>query len=585
MKKIFALFAAVLFAGGMMAEGLLIEQTYPGNPSSKVSSYSKSFTLTTNGYTLTYQNINNGSASDSWDAIRAGSKNGASVATITVGPVAEKVSKVLINFTQVDASKTSELYLQVAGDSEFTEPAKINATIAVGEVVFEIAEPAENLHYQVVMDMQKASANGFNRFNKIQFISPDGGTPIVPAVCDTVSVAQALDSTMLLDSMATSKNEFVVRGFVVDAESFIWATGKQIFYLADDAENSKEQRFQAYMCAAKEDGQALPVLNGDEIYLKGYLYKYYNATDSVFVAEIKDGVATFINKVEGDRSRPAPDTIDVARALVIGDSIGQNNTSSGEYVIEGYVTALTDNKGVPTADGGWASYGNQCMWVADSFDAAAVTKETAFFVYQGVAAEQVHIGAKIRFTCAIKNYNGMIENATPKMEVTILENGADPNTFVVPEGYITCAEAVALAADIENPTADQKIVKGAAVKVCGVVVNAFDKKDDGTQSAWIDDKAGEDGLLQGAYLNTEVAVAAGDVVLLEGTLAKYYKTNKDGQFEKIVIEVVDGVMIKASHLGVENVVLTEKAQKIMVDGVIYIVRDGKMFNIQGVRVR
>ena len=37
--------------------------------------------------------------------------------------------------------------------------------------------------------------------------------------------------------------------------------------------------------------------------------------------------------------------------------------------------------------------------------------------------------------------------------------------------------------------------------------------------------------------------------------------------------------------GVENVVLTEKAQKVIVDGVLYIVRDNKMFNVQGAQVR
>lgn len=37
--------------------------------------------------------------------------------------------------------------------------------------------------------------------------------------------------------------------------------------------------------------------------------------------------------------------------------------------------------------------------------------------------------------------------------------------------------------------------------------------------------------------------------------------------------------------GIENIVLTEKAQKVVVDGVIYIVRDNKMFNLQGAQVR
>lgn len=37
--------------------------------------------------------------------------------------------------------------------------------------------------------------------------------------------------------------------------------------------------------------------------------------------------------------------------------------------------------------------------------------------------------------------------------------------------------------------------------------------------------------------------------------------------------------------GVENVVLTEKAKKVMVDGVMYIVRDNKMFDVRGTQVR
>jgi hypothetical protein len=37
--------------------------------------------------------------------------------------------------------------------------------------------------------------------------------------------------------------------------------------------------------------------------------------------------------------------------------------------------------------------------------------------------------------------------------------------------------------------------------------------------------------------------------------------------------------------GIENVVLTEKAHKVVIDGVLYIVRDNKMFNIQGAQVR
>ena len=37
--------------------------------------------------------------------------------------------------------------------------------------------------------------------------------------------------------------------------------------------------------------------------------------------------------------------------------------------------------------------------------------------------------------------------------------------------------------------------------------------------------------------------------------------------------------------GIENIVLTEKAQKVIVDGMIYIVRDGKLFDMTGAQVK
>lgn len=40
-----------------------------------------------------------------------------------------------------------------------------------------------------------------------------------------------------------------------------------------------------------------------------------------------------------------------------------------------------------------------------------------------------------------------------------------------------------------------------------------------------------------------------------------------------------------SEQGIENIELTEKAQKVAVDGVLYIIRDNKMYNVQGARVR
>ena len=54
----------------------------------------------------------------------------------------------------------------------------------------------------------------------------------------------------------------------------------------------------------------------------------------------------------------------------------------------------------------------------------------------------------------------------------------------------------------------------------------------------------------------------------------------------IAIDLADAYFAAcAPEQGIENVVLTEKAQKVVVDGVRYIVRDNKMYNAQGTQVR
>jgi hypothetical protein len=44
-------------------------------------------------------------------------------------------------------------------------------------------------------------------------------------------------------------------------------------------------------------------------------------------------------------------------------------------------------------------------------------------------------------------------------------------------------------------------------------------------------------------------------------------------------------LLKARAQGIENIELTETAKKVVVDGVLYIVRDNKLFNVQGTQVR
>jgi len=165
----------------------------------------------------------------------------------------------------------------------------------------------------------------------------------------------------------------------------------------------------------------------------------------------------------------------------------------------------------------------------------------------------------------------------------------DPDPEPLPEGVISCDSAVVLAAAIEDPVEVKSTVEGGPVTVRGYVTYAYDSSErDGVkkQSAWLSDtKGSRAGTIQGSYLVITEDVVVGDYVEISGTLAKYLKEGKDGKPNEVIIEVINGTMNKVGAQGIENIELTEKAQKVMVDGVMYIVRDGKMFNIQGAQVR
>ena len=190
MKKIklfFACAAMTFFSLGQVwaVEQELFNNTFPGRPSAYTESYTKSFTdtaATDDSYVLTYSKINNGKASDAWTAVRAGQKSYTSKATITSGQIAEAITKVTINFTMANSTLTNELYLLVADNSSFTGATKISKTIAVGEITFTIPSPAENMYYQIVLDMDKDgnTANGFNRFDKVAFYYDY--TPTTPTI-------------------------------------------------------------------------------------------------------------------------------------------------------------------------------------------------------------------------------------------------------------------------------------------------------------------------------------------------------------------------------------------------------------------
>ena len=270
--------------------------------------------------------------------------------------------------------------------------------------------------------------------------------------------------------------------------------------------------------------------------------------------------------------------ISVAEAVAIGKKLAEGAETTESYTVEGYVAKLYKEYN--------AEKKNQSFYMCDKKeDVNPESKNFEFEAYFCKLDKGVTPGAKVTVTGKIKNY--VSKSGTQTIEIAngqgvILEEGEageESDPLVLPDDVLSCAAAAQLASALAEPETG-KTTKGEQAQVWGYVTFAYDLKD-GKQSFWLaDSKLASKGTIQAAFIPMAEAVQKGDLVSVTGTLAKY--KNKNGE---IVLEIVDGSANLLSPQGIENVELSEKAQKVMVDGVVYIVRDGKLFNLQGAQVR
>ena len=149
-----------------------------------------------------------------------------------------------------------------------------------------------------------------------------------------------------------------------------------------------------------------------------------------------------------------------------------------------------------------------------------------------------------------------------------------PDTPDTPKDMLTCAEAANIAA-AEN-------YKGTAdVTVYGFVVEILKEKvDDKTgrnkQSFWMSDTKGGEHQFQAYYAFVpENFFKVGDQVAVTGILQNYNGT----------IEIADGeAVLLEETTGVEDVVVKKNILKVIKNGQMYIIRDGKAYNVLGAQL-
>ena len=295
--------------------------------------------------------------------------------------------------------------------------------------------------------------------------------------------------------------------------------------------------------------------------------KFTASTNQVRATEI---VVTTDGK-GGDIIPTVTDTLTCAEAVEAAKAGKTDLVAVEGYVTEYIYTWENDHPSVT-------------FWMADTQDGGQVFQ--AYGINCEKAEDGPALGDKVLITGALKQYNDISEISGGSFKILEANGGKNPNTEggdepgttdpVLPEGYISVKQAIAAAASLAAPTADNKTVEGEAVKVRGYVTFAYDEKN-GKQSAWVSDDASDSkNAIQGAFLVVDEPVAKGDLVDLEGTLAKYFKAE-----DNIIIEVINGTMKKATTDGLNEIVKTEKAVKMIENGQLVIVRNGVRYNAVG----
>lgn len=142
----------------------------PDYNSVKISNYTSSWSVTNGGFKWNLVNWNNNN--NGWEYVRCGSKNAASVATITTDTaIPQKISEVVLTLNKV-SNLNSDIKLEIASEESFEGAKVISVAGAVGEVKFTIDNPSENMYYRLTFDNKKASGNGSVELAKIQWNGP-----------------------------------------------------------------------------------------------------------------------------------------------------------------------------------------------------------------------------------------------------------------------------------------------------------------------------------------------------------------------------------------------------------------------------
>lgn len=361
---------------------------------------------------------------------------------------------------------------------------------------------------------------------------------------DTITVVKALEIGNALAAGGVSDKEYVVKGYVSSIQDYFSEQYKnETFFITDTKgarTSDKTQAFEVYRGKPN---------TGKEIGLDALIQikckiKNYNGTIE------NDGVNLSFEVLE-QGGEVKVDTVTVSEALEIGNALADNAYTDNPYVVIGYVTKAYDPDEGKT---------QQNFYMADYPD-----DRGDFYAYKANPDSKISDGDYIQLFGKIQKYVGQ-KGTTIELSYGTATHLEAPKVDTI---AATVAQAVAVGSALPEGEKTEDVYA-----VTGIVISIVGEYENGVQRFFIADDGGED-MLYAFNAHIDAAVEVGQKVEVVGRL----------QNEADMVTIENGNARVIWPEGIENIELTEKVQKVVVDGAVYIVRDGKMFNLQGAQVR
>ena len=366
-------------------------------------------------------------------------------------------------------------------------------------------------------------------------------------------------AAMPAQSGSETEDVYAVTGYVTNTNGAISPSrtdptiDQQTFYI-DDVKGS-QKTVQGYWCNLPGH-EALNV--GDKITVTGKIINYNNTP------EIKNGDVVIL-----ERATVVIDTIDasVCEALEEGSSLNAGDYSADVFRVYGRLKGQdqVNNNGQHT------------------FEMAC--GENIFKPYNCSGAEGLELGKgdSVVVIGKLYNYSGTIEISNGKVEL-IEKSGQEE---IIIEANVAEATAAAMALANGASSEDRYAITG----YVDSIAIAYSDQYNNISFFMTDDMAQPTYTFEAYRVKCTADQAAqlglGAKVKVTAAIKHYYKAATETLPEINLAETAEGgeLDIIEPVQGIENIVLTEKAQKVVVDGVVYIIRDNKLFNALGTQVK